>query len=275
MSVQNFIPTVWSAKLNESLKKSLVFGNVVNNDYQGDAKFGNTVKINSIGAITIGDYDKANGTGEPEELNSAQTTLLIDQQKFFNFKVEDIDKAQSNVDLLEGAMKEAGYGLADVADQYIASFYTEVVAGNTIGNDTTPIVPTKDNAYDYLVDLGVKLSEANVPKSDRFVVVPEFFYGLLQKDARFVKDPAVLATGYIGSVNGMTVYTSNNVANTAGSKYKVMAGHKSAIAFASQIDSVEAYRPEKSFSDAMKGLQVYGAKVIKPSALAVLTVNKA
>ncbi|WP_226087478.1 P22 phage major capsid protein family protein [Mesobacillus sp. S13] len=275
MSVQNFIPTVWSAKLNESLKKSLVFGNVVNNDYQGDAKFGNTVKINSIGAITIGDYDKANGTGEPEELNSAQTTLLIDQQKFFNFKVEDIDKAQSNVDLLEGAMKEAGYGLADVADQYIASFYTEVAAGNTIGNDTTPIVPTKDNAYDYLVDLGVKLSEANVPKSDRFVVVPEFFYGLLQKDARFVKDPAVLATGYIGSVNGMTVYTSNNVANTAGSKYKVMAGHKSAIAFASQIDSVEAYRPEKSFSDAMKGLQVYGAKVIKPSALAVLTVNKA
>ncbi|WML44083.1 P22 phage major capsid protein family protein [Neobacillus sp. PS3-40] len=275
MSVQNFIPTVWSAKLNESLKKSLVFGNVVNSDYQGDVKFGNTVKINTIGAITIGDYDKSTGTGDPQELNSSQTTLLIDQQKFFNFKVEDIDKAQSNVGLLSGAMVEAGFGLADEADQYIANFYTEVVAGNTIGSDATPVVPTKDNAYDYLVDLGVKLSEANAPKSDRFVVVPEFYYGLLQKDARFTKDPAVLATGYIGNVNGMTVYTSNNVANTAGAKYKIMAGHKSAISFASQIDSVEAYRPEKSFSDAMKGLQVYGAKVIKPSALAVLTVNKA
>jgi hypothetical protein len=275
MSVQNFIPTVWSAKLNESLKKSLVFGNVVNSDYQGDAKFGNTVKINTIGAITIGDYDKTTGTGDPQELNSSQLSLLIDQQKFFNFKVEDIDAAQSNVNLLEGAMVEAGYGLADVADQYIASLYTEVAAGNTIGDDTTPIVPTKDNAYDYLVDLGVLLSESNVPKSDRFVVVPEFFYGLLQKDPRFTKNADIMATGYIGNVNGMQVYTSNNVANTTGTKYKVMAGHRSAISFASQVDSVEAYRPEKGFSDAMKGLQVYGAKVIKPSALAVLTVNKA
>lgn len=275
MSVQNFIPTVWSTKLNESLKKSLVFGNVVNSDYQGDAAFGNTVKINSIGEITIGKYDKTNGTGDPEELDSSQTNLLIDQQNFFNFKVDDVDKAQSNVDLLNGAMTRAGYGLADKADQYIAGFYTEVAADNTIGDDTTPVVPTKDNAYDYLVDLGVKLSEANVPKSDRFVVVPEFFYGLLQKDARFTKSSDVLATGYIGDVNGMRVYTSNNVANTDGEKYKILAGHRSAIAFAAQIDSVEAYRPEKSFADAMKGLQVFGAKVIKPSALAVLTVNKA
>lgn len=273
MSVQNFIPTVWSAKLNESLKKSLVFGNVVNSDYQGDAKFGNTVKINTIGAITIGDYDKATGTGDPQELDSSQTSLLIDQQKFFNFKVEDIDAAQANVNLLEGAMVEAGYGLADVADQYIASLYTE--AALAIGDDTTPKVPTKDNAYDHLVDLGVLLSENNVPKSDRFVVVPEFFYGLLQKDPRFTKDANVLATGYIGNVNGMQVFTSNNVANTSGAKFKVMAGHRSAIAFASQVDSVEAYRPEKSFSDAVKGLQVYGAKVIKPKALAVMTVNKA
>ncbi|MEC1725858.1 P22 phage major capsid protein family protein [Schinkia azotoformans] len=272
MSVTNFIPTVWSAKLNESLKKSLVFGNVVNSDYQGDAKYGNTVKINTIGAITIGDYDKATGIGTPEEITSTQTTLLIDQRKFFNFQVDDVDQAQSNVSLLAGAMKEAAYGLADAMDTFIAGFYTE--ASNTIGDDTTPIVPTKDNAYDYLVDLGVKLSEANVPKSDRFVVVPEFFYGLLQKDARFTKDANVLATGYIGDVNGMKVYTSNNVANTAGTKYKILAGHKSAIAFASQVDKVEAFRPEAGFSDAMKGLQVYGAKVIRPSALAVLTVNK-
>jgi hypothetical protein len=273
MSVQNFIPTVWSSKLNESLKKSLVFGSVVNADYQGDAKFGNTVKINQVGAITIGNYDKSTGIGAPQDVTSTQLNLLIDQQKFFNFQVDDVDAVQSNVNILEGAMKEAAYGLADVVDKFIAGFYTE--AANTIGDDTTPIVPTKDNAYDYLVDLAVKLSEANVPKSDRFVVVPEFFYGLLQKDARFVKDPQVLATGYIGTVNGMQVFTSNNVANTAGTKYKILAGHKSAIAFAAQVDKVEAYRPEGGFSDAMKGLQVFGAKVIKPTALAVLTVNKA
>ncbi len=275
MSIQNFIPTVWSAKLNEALKKSLVYGNVVNGDYQGDVKFGNTVKINTVGAITIGDYDKATGTGDPEEVNSTQTTLLIDQQKYFNFKVEDIDAAQANVNLMAGAMSEAAYGLADVMDQYIASLYTAVANGNTIGSDASPIVPTKANAYDHLVDLGVLLSEKNVPKAGRFVVVPEFFYGLLQKDDRFTKNPEVLATGYIGDVNGMSVYTSNNVPNTSTTKYKIMAGHRSAITFAQQIDSIEAYRPEKSFSDAMKGLQVYGAKVIKPTAIAVMTVNKA
>ena len=275
MAITNFIPTIWSARLNESLKKALVFGNIVNTDYEGEIKGqGSSVKINTIGAVTIGTYDKATGAGDPEELNSAQTTLTVDQAKYFNFKVEDIDKAQANVNLLEGGMKEAAYGLADVMDQYIAGLYTEVKAGNTIGDDTTPIVPTATDAYDYLVDLGVILSENNVPKADRFVVVPEFFYGLLQKDARFIKDANVLATGYIGDVAGMRVYTSNNVANTLGAKYKIVAGHKSAISFAQQIDSVEAYRPEKGFSDAVKGLQLYGAKVVKPEALAVMTINK-
>ena len=275
MAITNFIPTIWSARLNESLKKALVFGNIVNTDYEGEITGqGSSVKINTIGAVTIGTYDKSTGAGDPEELNSAQTTLTVDQAKFFNFKVEDIDKAQANVNLLDGGMKEAAYGLADVMDQYIAGLYTEVKAGNTIGDDTTPIVPTANNAYDYLVDLSVILSENNVPKADRFVVVPEFFYGLLQKDPRFTKDPTVLATGYIGDVAGMRVYTSNNVPNTLGAKYKIVAGHKSAISFAQQIDSVEAYRPEKSFSDAVKGLQLYGAKVVKPEALAVMTINK-
>ncbi|TCT16398.1 hypothetical protein EDC18_102417 [Natranaerovirga pectinivora] len=275
MGVTKFIPTIWSARLNESLKKSLVFGNVVNTDYEGEIKGqGSTVNINTIGAITIGKYDKQNGVGTPEELDASQMKLEITEQDFFNFVVHDVDQAQANVNLLDGAMKEAAYGMADVMDQYIASLYTEVKAGNTIGNDTTPIVPTKDNAYDYLVDLGVMLSENNVPKQDRFVVVPEFFYGLLQKDPRFTKDSSVLATGYIGDVNGMRVYTSNNLPNDNSTKYKVIAGHRMAISFAQQVDQIEAYRPEKGFGDAVKGLQVYGAKVIKPEALAVMTVNK-
>lgn len=275
MSIQNFIPTIWSARLNENLKKALVFGNLVNTDYEGEISGqGSTVKINTIGAVTIGDYDKVNGVGDPEELDSTQTTLTINEAKFFNFKVEDIDKAQANVNLLDGGMKEAAYGLADVMDQYIAGLYTEVAPANTIGDDTTPIVPTKDNAYDYLVDLGVKLDEANVPEPDRFVVVPAWFHGLLQKDPRFTKDSAVMATGYIGAVDGMQVYKSNNVPNTGSAKYKIIAGHPSAISFAQQVDSVEGYRPEKSFSDAVKGLQLYGAKVVKPTALAVLTANK-
>ncbi|MEK4733191.1 MULTISPECIES: P22 phage major capsid protein family protein [Paenibacillus] len=275
MSVQNFIPTIWSARLNESLKKNLVYGNVVNTDYEGEIQGqGSTVKINSIGAVTIGNYDKAAGIGNPQELDATQKTLVIDQAKYFNFQVDDVDAAQANVNLLDGGIVEASYGLANVVDQYLAGFYTEVRAENTIGNDTTPITPTKDTAYDLLIDLGVLLDENNVPETERFVVVPAWYYGLLLKDARFTKDPNIIRTGYVGDIDGMTVYKSNNVPNTGGVKYKIIAGHKSAISFAGQVDSVEAFRPEKQFSDAVKGLQVFGAKCIKPEALAVLTANK-
>lgn len=275
MTVQNFIPTIWSARLNESLKKNLVYGNVVNTDYEGEIKGqGSTVKINSIGAVTIGNYDKVAGIGNPQELDATQKTLVIDQAKYFNFQVDDVDAAQANVNLLDGGIVEASYGLANVVDQYLAGFYTEVKAESTIGNDTTPIIPTKDTAYDLLIDLGVLLDENNVPESERFVVVPAWYYGLLLKDARFTKDPNIIHTGYVGDIDGMTVYKSNNVPNTGGAKYKIIAGHKSAISFAGQVDSVEAFRPEKQFSDAVKGLQVFGAKCIKPEALAVLTANK-
>lgn len=275
MTVNNFIPTIWSARLNERFQKALVYGNIVNHDYEGEIQGqGSVVKINSIGDVTIGDYNKSTGIGNPEELNSDQKQLVIDQAKYFNFQVDDIDRAQANVDLLEKGIVEAAYGLANVADQYIASFYTEVKAGNTIGDDTTPIIPVKENAYDYLIDLGVILDENDVPESDRFVVIPAWFYGLLVKDPRFTVDRNVLSTGYVGNIDNLNVFKSNNVPNNAGAKYKIIAGHKSAISFAGQVDSVEAYRPEKQFSDAIKGLQVYGAKCIKPEGIAVLTANR-
>lgn len=275
MSVQNFIPTIWSARLNESFKKNLVYGNVVNHDYEGEIKGqGSTVKINSIGAVTIGNYNKSTGIGNPEELDSAQKNLVIDQAKYFNFQVDDVDKAQANVNLLDGGIVEASYGLANVVDQYIAGFYTEVKSGNTIGDDTTPIAPTKETAYDLLVDLGVILDENDVPEEDRFVVVPAWYYGLLVKDPRYTKDANVMRTGFVGNIDNMAVYKSNNVPHTVGAKYKIIAGHKSAISFAGQVDSVEAYRIEKGFSDAVKGLQVFGCQCIKPEALAVLTANK-
>ena len=275
MAVTNFIPTIWSARLNEGFKKALVYGNCVNTDYEGEIKgAGSTVKINSVGAVTIDNYDKSKGINQPQELDSSQSTLTIDQAKYFNFQVDDIDKAQANVDLLDAGIKEASYGLANVADQYIANFYTEVKAGNTIGDDTTPIVPTIANAYDYLIDLGVILDENSVSEIDRFVVVPSWFYGLLLKDPRFTKEIDIMRTGFVGNIDNMAVYKSNNVPNTSGEKYKIIAGQKSAISFAGQVDSVEAYRPESQFSDAVKGLQVYGAKCIKPEGIAVLTANR-
>ncbi len=268
-----FIGQIWSARLLEGLTKRLVYGNIVNHDYEGEIQGqGSTVHINSIGDITVGKYTGAD-IGAPEDVTAVETTLVVDQADFVNFSVDDITKAQSNANVIDGAMKKSAEKLANTMDKYIAGLYTEADAGNLIGDDTTPIAVTKDNAYDSLIDLGVKLDESDVPEEGRFVVVPPAFHGLLLKDARFTKDPEVMATGYIGSVDGMKVYKSNNVPNTAGAKYKVIAGFDGAIAFAQQIDSVEAYRPEGGFKDAVKALQLYGAKVVYPKGIAILTCD--
>lgn len=288
MAINNFIPTLWAARLLENLQKTLVFGQsqIMGNEYEGEiSAFGDTVKINSIGAVTIGDYAKNGTIGGAEELTDATRVLKIDQAKFFNFKIDDIDKIQQNPKLMDAAMKEAAYGLANVADQFYASQYTEAAAENLIGSDAAPIAVTKDTAYDYLVDLSTLLDEANVPAEDRFVVVPPFYEGLLLKDDRFVAAGTALTderlmNGLIGRAAGFNIFKSNNAPKVTvkdgatEENHKIIAGHPIAWTKAEQINQVEAYRPENSFSDAVKGLNLYGSKVIRETALAVLSAKR-
>lgn len=281
MAIQNFIPTIWSARLLEHLDKRHVYLNLLNRDYEGEIRnYGDTVKINQLGDVSVKDY-----TGEdidaPEDLKGDQQTLTIDQAKYFNFAIDDVDNAQTNPKLMDKAMERAAYAMNDVVDAFAANLLAvNVHADNMIGTDSAPIVPTAQNAYDYLVDLGVKLTEANVPMTGRWVVVPAFFHGLLLKDDRFVGNgtdynKAILEGGEVGAGAGFTIYVSNNVPNTSGAKYKIIAGTEAAGSFAEQILKTEAYRPEKRFSDAVKGLHVYGAKVLQSKCIAVLTANKA
>lgn len=282
MSLKNFIPTVWSALILQTLAKSLVFGQpqIVNRDYEGEIKEkGNSVKINAIGDVTIKDYNRNEDIEDPEDLNDAGQMLNITEEKYFNFAVDDVDKAQANTNVMTEAMDRAGFGLRDVADQFIAAHHVQVPTANLLGSDSVPIVPTAANAYDYLVDLGVLLDEANVPADGRFVTVPAWFHGLLLKDDRFVgagttMTDAVLRNGMVGQAAGMSVLKTNNTPNASGTKYKVIAGHRIACSYAEQIVKVEAYRKEKGFSDGIKGLHVYGAKLIRPYAWAVGTFNK-
>ena len=282
MSVANFIPTIWSARLLRHLDKRHVYLNLLNRDYEGEIKnFGDTVKVNQIGNVTIKDYTKGEDIEAPEDLSGEQQELKIDQAKYFNFAVEDVDNAQTNPKLMDKAMERAAYGMNDVVDAFAANLLAiNVHADNTIGSDTTPKVPTKDTAYDFLVDLGVKLTEANVPTVGRWVVVPAWYHGLLLKDERLVGNgtdynKAILEGGEVGKAAGFTVYVSNNVPNTAKTKYKIIGGTDEAGSYAEQILSTEAYRPEKRFSDAVKGLHVYGAKVFQSKCIAVLTANPA
>ena len=282
MALDSFIPEIWSARLLHNLNKTLIYGqtNVINRDYEGEIKnFGDTVRINSIGRVTVGDYAKNNDMAAPETLTDAQTTLTIDQSKYFNFQIDDIDKIQQYPKLMDAAMQEAAYALANTADQFIAGHYVDVATDNVIGDDTTPEAPTAETAYELLVDLSVLLDENDIPPTGRWVIVPPWYEGLMLKDDRFVKSGVLpaeqrLLNGIVGQAAGFTVLKSNNVPNTAGAKYKIMAGHSMAWSFAEQASQVEAYRPESRFADAVKGLHLYGAKVVRPNALAVLTADR-
>lgn len=280
MAINNFIPEVWSARLLSSLKKSLVFAGpgVANRDYEGDIRqSGDTVRITSISRPTIGDYVKNSTTITPETLTDAQRSLLISQSKYFAFEVDDIDmrQAANGGALMNEAASEAAYGLADVADQYVAGLYTEVQAANAI---STTAITDPAKAVKGLLDLKTKLDVANVPTQGRYVVVPPWYLNLLLLSDLFARVDASgtsegLRNGTVGRAWGFDVMMSNNCVLITGDDYAVMAGVPGAISFAEQIVKVEAYRPESAFSDALKGLHLYGAKVVRPDALAVLTAS--
>lgn len=281
MAISTFIPTIWEARLLLHLDKNLVYGNLCNRDYEGDiSQAGDTVKINQIADITVKDYKKGTALAY-EDVDGTPTTLTIDQQKYAAFKVDDVDAAQANVNLVDAAMQRASYKLRDTVDQYIAGFHTKAGIKTGLGTDATPLVlDTADAAYEALVDLKGALDDANVPNEGRWVVVPSWFYGRMLKDNRFVaagttKTDTVIANGYIGQAAGFNIYQSNNTPNTAGAKYKILAGTNMAISFAQQLTKTEALRLEDSFSDAVRTLLVYGAQVVQPGALACLTANSA
>ena len=276
MAFTNFIPEVWSARLLEHLDNVHGYSALLNRDYEGDIRaYGDTVHINQIGNIAINDYTGEN-LAAPEELDSTMMELKIDQAKYFNFQVKDIDNAQSNPKVVDAAMQRASYNINDVIDNYLAGL---LLAGVKSESTITAQTLTSANAYDYLVDLGVLLNEHNVPMLGRWVVIPPWFHGLLLKDERFVGNgtgynQAILQGGWVGDAAGFRIHLSNNVPESAGS-YSVIAGTNAAGSFAEQLVELEAYRLEKNFSDGLKGLHVYGAKVTQPDGLAVLKCTKA
>jgi len=283
VSLDNLIPEIWHARLLSNLNKAFVFGQagVVNRDYEGDISgVGDSVRINNIGRITVRNYVKNTDIVTPDDLQDAGQVLLIDQQKYFNFQVDDIDKVQQKPKVMDEAMSEAGTALADVTDQYIASLYTDIDAGNAVASAGAPKtdLATAGKAYEHLVDLGVELDEANVPMDGRWVIVPPWYEGALQKDDRFVSfgtgaNIGNLQNGIIGAAAGFSILKSNNV-STNGTTWRIMGGHRMAITLAVQITELEGYRPEKRFGDAMKGLEVWGAKVVRSNAAAVLYANR-
>lgn len=265
--------------LNQFPTKS-VYINTVNTDYEGEIKgIGSEVKVIQIADIVMKSYTKDTDMEDPDALTDSDLLLQITEEEYFNVAIDDIDAYSTPVKLMDALAVKIAEAMAKTVDEFIASKYTEVPVANQIGDDTTPIVPDKTTAYDYLVDAQVILDENNVPEDGRYMVVSPWFAGMLGKDDRFTKSNQlsgeVLMKGMIGEAAGFTILKSNRVPNTTGTKYKFIGGTKAAHSFAMNINKVKEYEPEKRFATAFKGLQTYGSKVMRPTGLVLITANKA
>jgi len=272
MAVTTFIPEIWAARLLEHLDKAHVYAALVNRDYEGEIRnAGDTVHINTIGDITVGNYTGAAITYE--DLVTTDQELKIDQSKYFAFQVDDVDKAQALPGLVEEATQRAAYAMNDNTDAFLASALAADATAMTAAS------VTKTNVYETLVNMKVALDQNNVPSEGRWVVIDPQFHGLLLQDERFVSfgtdiTNERLVNGRVGRAVGMDIYVSNNVP-VASNAYTIMAGVPMAATYAEQLIKTEALRSETTFKDKIRGLHVYGAKVTIPTGIVKLAATYA
>lgn len=285
MGIENFSPTLWANAILAHYVTKLIYVARCNRDYEGEIKVqGDSVRINSIGDPTVLTITKNSDITAAEVLMGSAEVLQITQHKGFNFQVDDVDKAQNNPKVMAEATRRAGYMLAKTADLWLAGqMQGSVASSNQLTAVTLDTTGGGDDAYETLVNLNVLLDENDVPEGMRWCVVPPWVRGLLAKDVRFssfgtTENRATAANGFMGDVDGMSIFYSNQVngttagtAATKGGPYTILAGSTDAVTFADQIPvsgGVEAYRPQLRFADALKGHQLYGALVVRPNSLA-------
>jgi hypothetical protein len=267
----NFIPEVFSKLLQAKFYSSSVLPNISNTDYEGEISGqGDKVVIRTVPAVTINDYA---GTITTQELTTAKVELLIDKAKYYSFKVDDVLAAQADINLLESASSDAAEGMRVAVETQVLSGV--VTGATTIGAQTSI---TAGNILTSILDQAKALDELNIPEEGRFIVLsPEFVSLLKQSELRQAyltgDDTSPLRNGKVGVVDRFTVYQSNMLytpGSGADSGYThVLAGHPKAISFASQFTNTETVRMESTFGDQVRGLKVFGSKVVTPDALVV------
>lgn len=271
MAITNFIPTVWSENLLTALDKQYIGVANCNRDYEGEIKNkGSVVKICGVGDISVSDYTKDTDMSSPQALSDTVSELNIDQAKFFNFQIDDIDKAQCTPKLMEAAMRSAASAMANEADKYVYSLYTD--AGTNVFHEDIE----NGELLNSIIAARQMLYEHNVTDNNDVVleVSPKVASVILKEKLALTNSAEAFENGYIGSIAGCKVYVSNNVAKVIDDigdvYYKCIMRTTRAIAFAEQLSEIDAYRPEKRFADAVKGLHLYGAKVVYPSEMVLL-----
>lgn len=272
MSYNNFKPIIWSEHIQRQLERDCLFWDAVNHEFQGEAKRGKKVEIPSIGRPTIGNYTGTD-IGEPEAVSDDALSLEITEAKFFNFGVDDIDKAQSLPGLMDALMSESAAAMAQARDEYIA----KIAATGATSASAVLTIDSEDAAKDAIDAAFTALWSHDVPvREECNIFLPAFFYqkfrGCMQ--GLSTDNPKLLESGILGKYTNANVKISNSLYKD-GDTFHAIVMTKRAVAAAGQINEVEAYRPQQRFQDAVKGLDTYGAKVVRPEQIYVIKCTKA
>lgn len=290
-----FIPEVWSSKLVEKFYDATVFGEIANTDYEGEiAGQGSKVIIRTVPTMTIRDYEKG-GNLVYERPESANVELNIDKAKYFAFTVDNIDKMQSDLNLMDDWAADGGEQMKISVDTGIlADIYADVPSANkgatagrksasfNLGATAVPVVLTSSNVIEAITACATVADEQNWPETGRWIVIPAWMrYLLVNSDVKVASlmgdEKSVLRNGRVGMIDRFMLYVSNNVATTSDSGftvYNIIFGHKSGLTFASQMTQMETLKAESTFGDLVRGLNVYGYEVIKPVSLGLLYARK-
>ena len=269
MAVTNFIQSIWSKKIQDDLElKTKLVANCLR-EYEGDVKHAASVKILGVGEPTIGDYNAvlSGGTGiEPEEMSDRGQLLTIDQANYFAFYVDDINQAQSVPGLKERYQEKAVHGLAVKRDTYVAN----LIKGAT--NVTTATALTQEAVKEAIDSAIVELRERNFDEDGVIEISPKV-YNVFKNEliTLSTNNPEYIKKGIVGMYDGFEVCMSNNMAKDSTHVYCDIRGKK-AIAFAGQINEVEALRSERWFKDQVRGLDTFGSKVIDEARIQVVKV---
>lgn len=273
-SYNGFIPEVWSLKLNSLLFDKCPMLQCVNKNWEGEiAKAGDKVHILTAPDVAVSTLSDEALTYS--EIAPKSATLTVDQKKFFAFKVNDVAKVQSNIDIVGAYMENAKKSIEISQDNYLLGLHTEVKEENILGADADPVTLSVENIYSQFVDLAAILKKSNATAAGQtpWVVINPDIEAVLLKTPQFTSasnlGAETLRTGAIGKIAGMDVLVSNNLVATDG-VINVLAGTNDAITFASKVITLESVRDLASFSDIVRGLYAYGACVVNDSALAKL-----
>lgn len=286
-----FVPEIWSGKLIEKFYSATVLAAIANTDYEGEiSDKGDKVKIRTKPTITIRDYqlDMSLLVDRP---SSSTVELTIDYAKYFNLVLDDVMERQSDMNLLSMWSDDAAEqlkitidtGVLALIDAGVAAANKGAAAGRVsqninLGAAGTPVAVTPANVLDFIVDMGTVLDEQNIPETGRWLVLPPWLAGMVKKsdlrNASISGDGVSLVrNGRLGMIDRFTLFASNLLPTaTEGSATatRIFGGHPHGLTFASQITRVETLRSESTFGTLLRGLQVYGAKVLDGIAITEL-----